>query len=1305
MSFFGVINEATPEPDKATLFPLVSHSDYHKLGPAHKRLSMASSGIIFADDGGASIACANRAPKVTVVNLSEHEVAHLTSSAARIRAHSRAHRIVSLTESTDGVPALLTEIERAQPDRLRELQTTLEGNYITEINGHSVSGQSKPKTIRNSLTKALVASGRQSPGESPRITVKIEHCGHNINASDGKSDGWHCCNCVRNLIEELLRKRHKDSNEPLAVEKIFEAPHYLDMNDTTPPSDPLCPEELVAVNQWNLLEKNPATQCRGIFRNAKFLLRSNNIDNKTLKKAIREIRNSEHTSILHLAAGSGDVAMFNFVLRNQLETFHQTLQDEQAAHDGNGHETRMENFIAMVKQQVDEEFAASNCHNFSDEQVEFLHTVALELANVELVVCQGDDFGRSCLHLAVQHGKEDMLKYIMDLPEEVYKQQQVIHEGTRPLSSTERRQKRRALEDVVNTLQDRFRTSMLGQTTATGETALHYAARYDKHSMVFRLLNYAKTEVHDDEQEGAYGESHVTRWEFLKLAQTPIVRRHSNLLDDLAKMDEHDCSTKMKKDLGIDVTPTIGLPNSLAQNPYRPCPCRAARPFGRCHGSTATGMWHSRNNTANHRTKSQNIAPTDLKHMLEQQLNRDQRIYRDMKDMQGRTALHIAAKMDRDNCCSVLLDLQADPGERDAADKPAIYYMVTNVPTVAADAMNQFYQVDRTTRRSRYFISFLLPTLHSQPELYFYPRDHNEESVGGAFEFKKTVNPEYHGHVIKRLLDSMPSNSSKEHLETCGRLMYDRLLLKESDRKTLGADRELTIPKAVIASMYLKYWWRRLLTAHEYKHYWKSYFTTSHEHVEASDDGIDDGMADDEAIKLDADQFDQGRRADHDRDMLDQIVKWKRMGLVTTPVVEELVESCWNYKGWDNYKDALGYIFFLTIWTTISLLAYETQRREYTPTRIIFEVVGCAAVMGYIGAEIKQYRNADKRGAEIKKNDMLDGVKEVEKIPVTCSDFYYTYTRLADTVDEAPLSEYFGNVWNIFDICGYLLLLTSECFQIANVLDEGEDPDEVMQFWAVRFLSIGLVFSWLKLLKYLRVWKAFGPFVVMLGHMFQKNGDVVKFSVMFIVVLIPFAVAFTLLYGGTEDPELTISYSTIGRSAVSVFRMTVVDYDYEILRQEHENTSAIIVIFWLFLSGIVFLNLFIAMMSTTFQNVHDASARFAAMERATAVVQDMRDRSHRKTLEVYASLLGELDFDGPGEERFKSEFFDDPDDEDLTLPNLRIELLGSVSRNQESLFTLQKDLLEIREQGKKTRNVLRMLNKDIVQLKVQGVQQ
>ena len=41
----------------------------------------------------------------------------------------------------------------------------------------------------------------------------------------------------------------------------------------------------------------------------------------------------------------------------------------------------------------------------------------------------------------------------------------------------------------------------------------------------------------------------------------------------------------------------------------------------------------------------------------------------------------------------------------------------------------------------------------------------------------------------------------------------------------------------------------------------------------------------------------------------------------------------------------------------------------------------------------------------------------------------------------------------------------------------------------MRALAFGLVFSWVKLLKFFRAFEAFGPFVVMLGNML---GDTVR---------------------------------------------------------------------------------------------------------------------------------------------------------------------------------------------------------------------
>lgn len=96
---------------------------------------------------------------------------------------------------------------------------------------------------------------------------------------------------------------------------------------------------------------------------------------------------------------------------------------------------------------------------------------------------------------------------------------------------------------------------------------------------------------------------------------------------------------------------------------------------------------------------------------------------------------------------------------------------------------------------------------------------------------------------------------------------------------------------------------------------------------------------------------------------------------------------------------------------------------------------------------------------------------------------------------------------------------------------------------AVRVLCTGLVFSWLKVLKYARSHEDIGPFVVMLGHMAE---DTFRFLFIFLDLFIPFTVAYFVIFSKAEeeDPDTPGAFSTFGRAASSVFRMTVVDFDY-----------------------------------------------------------------------------------------------------------------------------------------------------------------
>ena len=78
------------------------------------------------------------------------------------------------------------------------------------------------------------------------------------------------------------------------------------------------------------------------------------------------------------------------------------------------------------------------------------------------------------------------------------------------------------------------------------------------------------------------------------------------------------------------------------------------------------------------------------------------------------------------------------------------------------------------------------------------------------------------------------------------------------------------------------------------------------------------------------------------------------------------------------------------------------------------------------------------------------------------------------------------------------LLLTGASITHVVALCSDANRDAALEF-SVRFLVLGLITSWLKLLKLARAFRSFGPFVLMLGHMI---GDVMKFVFLFVDLLV-----------------------------------------------------------------------------------------------------------------------------------------------------------------------------------------------------------
>lgn len=156
-------------------------------------------------------------------------------------------------------------------------------------------------------------------------------------------------------------------------------------------------------------------------------------------------------------------------------------------------------------------------------------------------------------------------------------------------------------------------------------------------------------------------------------------------------------------------------------------------------------------------------------------------------------------------------------------------------------------------------------------------------------------------------------------------------------------------------------------------------------------------------------------------------------------------------------------------------------------------------------------------------------------------------------------------------------------------------------------MSISLIFIWLRLMKVFRPFEALGPFIVMIGHIIKNT---LTFGFLFILFYIPFVCAFWINFGGDENAkkmkdagEKSEGWRTFNNLMYSVWEITVVgNYPWESLLVIDRTMAQILCGVYLAVSAVICLNLFIALMSDTFQRVYDNANANAVMQKASTIL-------------------------------------------------------------------------------------------------------
>ena len=217
-------------------------------------------------------------------------------------------------------------------------------------------------------------------------------------------------------------------------------------------------------------------------------------------------------------------------------------------------------------------------------------------------------------------------------------------------------------------------------------------------------------------------------------------------------------------------------------------------------------------------------------------------------------------------------------------------------------------------------------------------------------------------------------------------------------------------------------------------------------------------------------------------------------------------------------------------------------------------------------------------------------------------------------------STYAEDPWNTFDWFSLVLMFVT---LTVHFLIKYYKPWQIYEVERAILLSITLVIVWLKMFKYCRVLQTLGPFCIIIASLPM---DLVKVAIVYVILYTPLVCLFYHFFSGPYDIEIERDqweidpayedfdrdmYGSFEQTCFTVFVYTLVgDYGYETLKfltykrlMPHFFTfTKICIAYWIVVSAVLLLNIFIALMSETFENVYENAQVVSQFERAALIV-------------------------------------------------------------------------------------------------------
>ncbi|XP_048759096.2 transient receptor potential cation channel subfamily V member 1-like isoform X2 [Ostrea edulis] len=351
---------------------------------------------------------------------------------------------------------------------------------------------------------------------------------------------------------------------------------------------------------------------------------------------------------------------------------------------------------------------------------------------------------------------------------------------------------------------------------------------------------------------------------------------------------------------------------------------------------------------------------------------------------------------------------------------------------------------------------------------------------------------------------------------------------------------------------------------------------------------------------------------------------FKQYDLLSHKVMLALINQMWTKFGriraWFNLLLNFAYIM---IWTVYGLLIEYDVRYKYNLPEQWWRIVLLVAAIGFTIWQIIEEVLEYKRSVQFHNNWVTYRRQQIEEDIKFChprwtEESEYLKKELASLDEARP--RYWSDFWNVFDWICYVFLITSIATHIVDIFVHSDDLARAH----IRIMSVTIIMLWLRLMKVARAFALLGPFIVMLSHMVK---DLLRFAFLYLEFYLPFVCAFWMIFGGSKrdyndyNTLLEVEgYTNFGDVFYSLFRLTLVDeYDWTNMQKVDPIMAKILVGFWLALSAVLCLNLFIALLSDTFQRVYDNAQANAVMQKAlmTLSIWENMSESRRNIFNIH----------------------------------------------------------------------------------------